>query len=133
RGGVGTIYRWRVDADNIAVANFGGGNRPETVPFGLEGGKAAPPHELYLRKGKQVINVDAESFYSYDNGDVFEIYESGGGGYGDPKRRALERVRADVMDGLVSAERAREDYGVVIDPRTFVIDQQATAQLRGGA
>jgi N-methylhydantoinase B len=133
RGGVGTIYRWRVDADNIAVANFGGGNRPETVPFGLEGGKSAPPHELYLRKRDEVISVDAESFYSYDQGDVFEIYQSGGGGYGDPRKRNLERVRQDVMDGLVSVASARDDYGVVIDPQNWEIDTKATAKLRGAA
>jgi len=133
RGGVGTIYRWRVDADNIAVANFGGGNRPETVPFGLEGGHSAPPHELYLRKRDEVITVDAESFYDYDSGDVFEIYQSGGGGYGDPRQRKLERVRDDVMDGLVSIGKARDDYAVVIDPRTWEIDHTATAKLRGTA
>lgn len=133
RGGVGTIYRWRVDADDIAVANFGGGNRPETVPFGLEGGKSAPPHELYLHKGDECITVDAESVYSYTRGDVFEIYESGGGGYGDPRQRNLEKVRADVIDGLVSIDKARDDYGVVIDPETWEIDPAATAELRGGS
>ncbi|MBM5810896.1 MAG: hydantoinase B/oxoprolinase family protein [Gammaproteobacteria bacterium] len=130
RGGMGTIYRWRVDADNIAAANFGGGNRPETAPFGLAGGKAAPPHELYLRKGDQIIDVDTESFYSLAAGDIFEIYQSGGGGYGDPRRRPVESVRDDVLDGLVSVERARLDYGVSIDPDTLAVDAAETAQLR---
>ena len=35
----------------------------------------------------------------------------GGGGLGDPRSRDRERVRADVADGLVSAEAAREEYG----------------------
>ena len=38
-----------------------------------------------------------------------------GGGFGDPLERDVERVVADVRDGLVSVARAREDYGVVID------------------
>lgn len=130
RGGVGTIYRWRVEADGIAVANFGGGNRPETVPFGLEGGMAAPPHQLYLHKNGDVITVDAESFYAFDTGDIFEIYESGGGGYGDPKKRQIDKVREDVINGLVSIEKASEDYGVVIDPETFEVDNAETRKRR---
>lgn len=131
RGGMGTVYRWRVDADGIAVANFGGGNRKETVPFGLEGGKSAPPHELYLRKGIDVIDVDAESFYHYDSNDVFEIFQSGGGGYGDPCQRSPEKVRLDVLDGLISVEQARDDYAVVIDATSYELDTQATQVLRG--
>lgn len=50
RGGMGVIYRWRVDAPNIPAANFGGGLRDETAPFGLAGGKPAPKHILYLKK-----------------------------------------------------------------------------------
>jgi N-methylhydantoinase B len=132
RGGMGTIYRWRVDAPGIAAANFGGGNREATAPFGLAGGSAAPAHRLHLRKASgEVVDVDTESFYNLDQDDIYEIYESGGGGYGDPKRRPVERVSADVRDGLVSVERARERYGVAIDPATLEVDSAATAKLRG--
>jgi N-methylhydantoinase B len=132
RGGMGTICRWRVDTDEVALANIGGGNRAETAPFGLEGGHAAPPHRLQLtRDDGQVQAVDGESFYGCGRGDVFEVYESGGGGYGDPRRRATERVLADVIDGLVSVERAREDYGVAIDQRTLTVVEAETARLRG--
>jgi N-methylhydantoinase B len=127
---MGTSYRWQVEADGIAVANFGGGNRPETVPFGLEGGSAAPQHQLYLQKTDETIEVDAESFYNYDTGDVFEIFESGGGGYGFPKNRLDEKVRADVIDELVSIEKACTDYGVVIDPESREIDKAATKKMR---
>jgi N-methylhydantoinase B len=132
RGGMGTIYRWRIDTNGIPAANFGGGVHEVTAPFGLEGGKAAPPHRLKLYKGDQVVNVDAESFYDLGEGDVFEIYESGGGGYGDPRRRAPERVQADVRDGIVSLEKARSDYGVALDPGTLAIDAAATQRLRAG-
>jgi len=39
----------------------------------------------------------------------------GGGGYGDPRERPLELVQRDVIRGFVSAESARDDYGVVTD------------------
>jgi N-methylhydantoinase B len=131
RGGMGTIYRWRIDTDGIPAANFGGGVHEVTAPFGLEGGHAAPPHSLKLYKGDRVVPVDAESFYDLGSGDVFEIYESGGGGYGDPKRRAVDKVLADVRDGVVSIAKAESDYGVVIDPRTLTVDEARTRALRG--
>ena len=61
-----------------------------------------------------------------------ELFSSGGGGFGDPKQRAIEKVVQDVRDGLVSMESAQRDYGVVMDPTTFVVDEAATVQLRNG-
>jgi N-methylhydantoinase B len=65
-------------------------------------------------------------------GDEVEIHSSGGGGFGDPFVRSVERVQQDVQNGLVSVERAREDYGVVIDPVNWEVDREATARLRNG-
>lgn len=132
RGGLGVIYRWRVDADNIAVANFGGGNRAATAPYGLQGGKAAAPHQLYLKQKQGTIKVDTESFYNYSTGDVFEIFQSGGGGFGNPLRRPVEKVCDDVHNELVSVQQAKDDYGVAMDPVTHAVDQTATARLRAG-
>jgi N-methylhydantoinase B len=39
----------------------------------------------------------------------------GGGGFGDPRTRDPQRVLDDVLDGLISADEARRDYGVAID------------------
>jgi N-methylhydantoinase B len=55
---------------------------------------------------------------------------SGGGGWGHPFDRPLERVRRDVVGGFVSVDAAREDYGVVIDERGE-IEMAATATRRG--
>ncbi|UGS35628.1 hydantoinase B/oxoprolinase family protein [Capillimicrobium parvum] len=56
---------------------------------------------------------------------------TGGGGYGDPLDRPLEQVRADVRDGVVSRERAREVYGLMVDEALDPqIDEQATAAAR---
>ena len=96
----------------------------------LKAAKPAPQHQLYLKKGDETIDVDAESFYDYSTGDIFEIYQSGGGGFGDPLRRSVERVKDDVVNGLISVDKAREDYGVVIDPESFAVDEAKTQTLR---
>ena len=54
----------------------------------------------------------------------------GGGGWGDAFEREPELVLRDVMDGVVSAQRARSDYGVVIGDDGRSVDFDATAQLR---
>ncbi len=63
-------------------------------------------------------------------GDVLETITSGGAGVGIPANRDPEAVRKDVWNGLVSVERAKEVYKVVIDPETFTVDQDATKALR---
>jgi N-methylhydantoinase B len=44
--------------------------------------------------------------------------------------RDPELLLADVRDGKVTLESAREDYQVVIDPETLTIDGEATQELR---
>jgi N-methylhydantoinase B len=64
-------------------------------------------------------------------GDAFRLRSGGGGGYGSPLARPIEDVRNDVRQGYVSVEDAAALYGVVIDPATFAVDEEATARLRG--
>ena len=52
----------------------------------------------------------------------------GGGGWGDPLERASEAVLEDVGAGLVSPERARSVYGVVI--RDGQVDANETIACR---
>jgi len=111
RGGMGTIYRWRAETDGIVAANFGGGVKEATRPYGLMGGQAGPVATLvlYNKDGEQTIGTEA--FFSMQKGDEVEIHAAGGGGYGDPRQRDRARIEADVADGLVSVEQARTVYG----------------------
>ena len=53
----------------------------------------------------------------------------GGGGWGDPLEREPERVQWDVIEGYVSADAARERYGVVLTP-DLSVDAAATQARR---
>jgi N-methylhydantoinase B len=63
-------------------------------------------------------------------GDAFRLRSGGGGGYGSPLARPVEDVRNDVRQGYVCVEDAAALYGVVIDPATFAVDEEATRRLR---
>ncbi|HVO91154.1 MAG TPA: hypothetical protein VMV45_21650, partial [Casimicrobiaceae bacterium] len=52
------------------------------------------------------------------------------GGYGDPLERDVDAVVRDVRDELVSAQAARDDYGVVLTTDGQAADLHATLQLR---
>ena len=54
----------------------------------------------------------------------------GGGGWGDPFEREPTLVLRDVMDGVVSVEGARRDYGVAVSDDGRSVDVEATARLR---
>ena len=55
-------------------------------------------------------------------------FAQGGGGFGNPLLRDPERVRADVVRGLVTVEAAERAYGVVL--RDGAVDEAATVQRR---
>jgi N-methylhydantoinase B len=60
----------------------------------------------------------------------------GGGGFGAATEREPETVARDVTDGLVSVERARDVYKVVLDgdrSGRYTVDAGATARLRAEA
>jgi N-methylhydantoinase B len=60
----------------------------------------------------------------------------GGGGFGAATERKPELVSRDVTDGLVSIERARDVYKVVLNEDRsghYTVDADATARLRAEA
>ena len=68
-------------------------------------------------------------------GDRIYFASNGGGGYGLPWKRKPEAVLEDVIDELLSIEKARDVYGVAIeavdpDALDYRIDEDETARLR---
>jgi N-methylhydantoinase B/oxoprolinase/acetone carboxylase alpha subunit len=57
-------------------------------------------------------------------------FSTGGTGYGDPLDRAPAAVEQDVTKQLVSHSVARDVYGVVVDPVSGRLDDEATVQAR---
>jgi len=132
RGGLGRKMVIRVPDDETApqgptsIAIQAG--RFKYAPRGLFGARPGAIAQ-FLVNGQ---NGDPSGLTLCANGDVIQFYSAGGGGYGDPLQRDPEAVEADVRNGYVSIERAREDYGVVIDPASLKVNTAATESLRAG-
>ena len=71
---------------------------------------------MWLNKGTERERFLGAVFSNVpvSQGDSFTRPSAGGGGYGDPLERDPDAVKEDVIDGYVSIERARKDYGVVV-------------------
>jgi N-methylhydantoinase B len=63
-------------------------------------------------------------------GTVVTVELPGGGGYGPPGARDPQRVLEDVREGYVSIERARDEYGVLIDPVTWTVLAHESSERR---
>ena len=124
------IYKLQYLADCSAVL-MGHGMRDFSSPFGLFGGAGAKPSRFTIhRENGEVQDIDCSSSFEYKTGDWKEAYIQEGGGFGDPCERAPELVQKNIRDELVSIERAKKVYGVVIDAATLKVDFEATKELR---
>lgn len=134
RGGLGVRYRWRVLGDDIICATYGSGFVSDSAPVGLLGGQGGIVQRLTVtHPNGEEQEIQTNSFYTLNAGDVFEVVSSGGGGFGDPRLRPAELVQRDVRQQVVSLEAARDHYGVVLDPVTLEIVEDQTAELRSTA
>ena len=130
RGGLGVerVVRARVPMTfNTQV------ERAHCRPWGLEGGGDATGNEVALRldgKWKTDFPNAKVLVAMLKPGDAFRLRSGGGGGHGSPLDRPVADVEADARQGYISAEAAREFYGVVLHPESLRADPAATEALR---
>ncbi len=128
RGGLGTEMKFEVFAPNTRVTAR---NRDRTVfaGWGMRGGRVGANSAFWLNPGSnRAFNLRNTDIVKVGPGDVVYVACGGASGYGDPLERDPRKVALDVRRGYVSADKAREDYGVVIVDGA--VDAAATASLR---
>lgn len=105
--------------------------RRQFPPWGVAGGKPGVTAEDFLKLPGQNEYRAADVIRQHTPAHTRAlIATAGGGGWGNPLERDPEKVRWDVVEGYVTIERARSDYGVVLDPVTLAIDHFETERLR---
>jgi N-methylhydantoinase B len=111
RGGNGIVREYTVECDEATLYLWF--ERSRTPAWGLHGGEDATPPDVVINPGRaDERHMLKASRVTLKRGDVVRTMTGGGGGYGAPGDRDEELVRADVRDGHVSAEAARDLYGV---------------------
>ena len=119
RGGLATYRTLQVMADEITFSALF--DRCKIAPRGLAGGSDGLGSVILVRRaGERDFRRFDEAFgvaspTKFTNvvlrrGDELYYRTAGGGGYGPPAERDRDLVRADVLDGYVSAEAAEREY-----------------------
>jgi N-methylhydantoinase B len=136
RGGCGVEKGCELKEVEAAVVSYCC-DRSRSVTWGLFGGLPSLPHGVTLRRAGETPEYLGAVFSNVPigPGDTVRRPSAGGGGLGDPLTRDPRRVLVDVLDGYVSVERARKDYGVVfsrIDAECAEgeVDEEDTVQER---
>ncbi len=89
----------------ISAATF---DRIHNAAQGRDGGRPGRKGKAYLGSGAAIPD---KGIHVIPTGDSLVLELPGGGGFGDPKQRPRELIASDLAAGLVTAARARADYG----------------------
>jgi N-methylhydantoinase B len=130
RGGLGVETQFKIGGKNTKVVTFGDGDVEPA--FGLFAGENAtlnkieleyPDGEIYKTTSKDLVE-------DVPSGTVLFQQAGGGGGYGSPFLRDPEQVAREVKNGIISVDKARKLYGVVIHPVSLALDKAETEKAR---
>jgi len=147
RGGVGSMVA--IVPHNAQALRFYLLEDRRLVPsHGTAGGYPGAAHHFFERRGADVHQAAREGLGNtkealaqmtllpqrtvLDLGphDVFAFTSNAGGGFGDPINRDPQRVARDIQWGFVSAEKAKEIYGVILKPGELTVNEIKTGEER---
>jgi len=131
RGGLGYDKKIRALGECRLISNA---DRSLLACYGVNGGKAGLPYAVSVidDDGRETTYPGMSDTVTVKAGSVVRIVTTGGGGWGDPLTREVNRVVYDVQCGLVSEASARENHGVVLvrNGLKWAADLPATDALR---
>jgi N-methylhydantoinase B len=131
RGGLGYDKKIKALGECRLISNA---DRSLLGCYGVNGGKAGMNYAVSVidKTGAETVYPGMTDTVIVKPGSIVRVVTTGGGGWGDPLMREVERVVYDVECGLVSKKQAKALYGVVLKKvgRKFEPDLKATKTLR---
>ncbi|MBK5231448.1 MAG: hydantoinase B/oxoprolinase family protein [Thermoleophilia bacterium] len=111
RGGLGLrrVYEFLDDADGVFYSEQ---TRDQFAPFGIGGGEPGTAATLVVERVNGKVESLSKQRLQLVAGDRIISTTSGGGGYGDPRRRERSAVSRDLREGKITARVARDVYGL---------------------
>jgi N-methylhydantoinase B len=134
RGGSGTCWEVEPIDEPMTFVMFGEGRRLPAMGAANAYSTMVDSKvgKVEFNRGGEIETTRINVIATINPGETATNKNPGGGGYGDPFQRPVEKVVRDVRNNLVSLEGAREDYGVIIKSiETLEVDEAATRALRG--
>ena len=127
RGSLGVVREYKLLCEKATLQLRV--DRQRIGPWGLCGGRPGATLQAVLNPEGENRHINKIN-YQMKRGEVLRWTAAGAGGWGDPLDRDPGLVEEDVRLEKVSIERARRDYGVVIDETTMTVDVTASEKLR---
>jgi len=115
RGGLGTEKVVRAVTPFMFNAQV---ERVQCRPWGLFGGLSGAGNQVSIQCGNEPElrfpsgKVLARQLQS---GDAYILRSGGGGGYGSPLERDIDKIQYDLDEGYISQDSAKRFYGVLFD------------------
>ena len=109
RGGTGLRKDVELLAESAVMTGLG--DRHVNPPFGIFGGKPGALAHTILNPNGNAQELGSKEVVNLMKGDVVSFQLSGAGGYGDPAERDPAKIKADLADGYVTPDGARNHYG----------------------
>lgn len=130
RGGVGSVRDIKFMVPSH-MSLEGDGNKYR--PWGFAGGEegtAGGIEYVNAQTGETIpLPSKIQSRFSAA-GDIYRTLSAMGGGYGAAIEREPQKVLEDVLDEIITLDAAREQYGVIVDPKTMAVDSNLTEARR---
>ncbi len=109
RGGLSLLREYELLEDATIVRRF---DKTKFPPQGLNGGQSGGRARFVIKLGtREERETGASGRYDMKAGERFLLQTAGGGGYGDPSKRAREAVLQDIAEDYVSKDAAAKIYG----------------------
>ena len=127
RGGLATVREWEIESEQAQLQMRT--DRTRTRPWGLAGGHAGAHSRTFVVLEGREREIGKETLMM-KKGDILRLQTAGAGGWGDPATREPDAVLRDVVEGKVTAERARKTYRVAVDANGTAVADAETRALR---
>ena len=95
--------------DDMMIATFGSGR--DEGAFGLWAAQQPPSKILLCYPDGTEVDVPAlANIERVPPGTILKKWNTGGGGYGLPPRRTIEKIKRDLREGYISRKEAEHTY-----------------------
>jgi len=111
RGGLGVRRNISFVADSEVISMK---KKTKTSAWGLKGGGKPSRNGMIVWPGTKKEKVVGLKRVFMEKGESFSNFTAGGGGWGHPYEREVEKILNDLKNEYISKDAARDDYGVMI-------------------
>ena len=108
RGGLGLDLEFEMIEETFITTVV---ERTKNPPWGIKDGKAGRANNVQvIKKNGDKFFMPKKSGYKLDKGDKIIFLTGGGGGYGNPKFRKIEKIEYDLKQEYLSKKYVEENY-----------------------